>query len=565
MALITFLVVIALVVIAFAEPLSQRLGLVAPVILLVIGAAVAYLPQVPEIGIEPDIILQLILPPLLFATAMRMPQHDFRRNFSAIFILAVVLVGATALAVGVVIHALVPEIPVVFAVAVGAVVSPSDAVAVGIVRRAGVSRRIIAILDGEGLINDASALVLLSTALLAAQGSVSAGEVAADFLWAVIGAVAIGYAVGRAFMFLRTLLPHPTSSTVLSLAIPFASYLPAEELGSSGLVATVVAGLVASEASARLLHPATRISDARTWDTVGLILESLVFVLMGLQMPHLVAHAHVTGYTPLFALGVALAAWATVLLVRAATVFPLVAYLGGRALPSSELAGRIESVLSREPETRRTREIRKLSDDAYFSLQALGPRAGGVLVWAGMRGAVTLAAAQTLPHDTPARGFLVLVAFFVAAVSLAGQGASLGWVVDTLRPGKDHPSSPQLRARIREQMRAAALGVEVPQRLRSMLEDAGIKAGDIPRASLIDIDNAVRGLARSDAELLGEMRAYAAARIGAQREALLGARDSGVIDAVDFDRELGALDAQQLAVEALAKESARHRQGGEAR
>ncbi|WP_291314735.1 cation:proton antiporter [Corynebacterium sp. UBA2622] len=258
MVFVLFIIVVSLLVIAFAEPLGERLGVVAPIILLALSVATAYLPQVPPVDVDPEIILQLILPPLLFSTAMRMPAHDFRRNFGAIFGLAVVLVVVTALCVGVAIHLLVPQVPLAVGVAVGAVVSPSDAVAVGIVKRAGVSRRIVAILDGEGLINDASALVVLSTALVAAGSKVSPGEVAGRFVWAVLGAAAVGYAVGKLFMFLRRYVHHPTSNTVLSLAIPFAAFLPAEEIGSSGLVSTVVAGLVGGRAPPRLLPPPPR-------------------------------------------------------------------------------------------------------------------------------------------------------------------------------------------------------------------------------------------------------------------------------------------------------------------
>ena len=220
MEFVLFITVVSLLVIACAEPLGERVGVVAPILLLAVGAVTAFLPQVPDLKIDPEIILQLILPPLLFSTAMRMPAHDFRRNLGAIFTLAVLLVVATALCVGAVIHLLLPEVPLAVAVAVGAVVSPLDAVAVGIVKKAGVSRRIVAILDGEGLVNDASALVVLGTAVLASGASVSAPAVAGRFVWAVAGAVVVGYAVGKVFMFLRRFVHHTTSNTVLSLATP---------------------------------------------------------------------------------------------------------------------------------------------------------------------------------------------------------------------------------------------------------------------------------------------------------------------------------------------------------
>ncbi len=544
-----FLIVITLLVIAFAEPLGERIGVVAPVILLVVGAAAAYLPQVPEVFVEPEIILQLILPPLLFATAMRMPDHDFRRNLSAIFALAVLLVGVTSVCVGAAIHFLVPEIPLAYAIAVGAVVSPSDAVAVGIVRRAGVNRRIVAVLDGEGLINDASALVILGSSLLAARSHVTAGEVAASFLWAVVGAVLVGYCVGKVAMLLRRFLHHASSNTVLSLAIPFAAFLPAEEVGASGLVATVVAGLVVADAAARELHPATRISDNRTWDAVGLILESLVFVLMGLQMPHLINEATASGFTFAASLWVALAVWVVVLVVRCLAVAPLLGFLR-----RSTVRLRKRSVEDAAGGTSRKRTVRRLADGAYYAKKPLGVRAGGVIVWAGMRGAVTLAAAQTLPQDTPARGFLILVAFIVAAVSLVVQGGTLGWVVAVLKPGADEPSSPEEREWVRKQLDEAAAGIAVPPSLRHRLVSQGVSPAKVPHATLIDLARAGRELMAESPGEAGGVWEYAAERVSVQREALVRIREAGLIDAPDFDRELRIIDGEQLAVEALARD-----------
>lgn len=573
MAFLLFIIIASLLVIAFAEPLGERIGVVAPIILLVVGAATAFLPQVPDITINPEIILQLILPPLLFSTAMRMPAHDFRRNLGAIFALAVVLVVATALCVGVVINLLVPQIPLAVAVAVGAVVSPSDAVAVGIVKRAGVSRRIVAILDGEGLVNDASALVVLGTALLAATQQVSAPAVVGQFVWAVAGAVIVGYAVGRLFMFLRRYVHQPTSNTVLSLAIPFAAYLPAEEIGSSGLVATVAAGLVVAAAAPRVLSPATRFSDTQTWDTMGLVLESLVFVMMGLQLPALIDAAQTSGFTFLATAVVALSVWATVLVLRTLTMMPLAwtirrgaGQMHSRAQRLGALGQRLDEFAqdpritsspraSRRVQSGRARVARGEADSAYFAAKPLGLRAGAVMVWAGMRGAVTLAAAQTLPADTPGRSFLILVSFAVAAFSLVVQGGTLSWVVDALKPGTDVPSSPEERRRVRAVLSSAAADVEVPSDLADALTVGGLPRERAPQATLLELARAAR-----DAGVVHQLTDYAVARVIAQREALLNERDAGRIDAPDFDSQLRRLDVEQLAIEAQAREYA-ERQG----
>lgn len=578
---IILLIVIMLSVIALAEPLGERIGVVAPVLLLVLSAAVAFVPQVPEVVIDPEIILELILPPLLFATAMRMPVHDFRRNFSSIFLLAVVLVVLTAVSVGWVIHLIVPAIPLPIAIAVGAVVSPSDAVAVGIVKKAGVNRRIIAILDGEGLINDASALVTLGTALLAARSKVTAGEVLANFFWAVAGAVIVGLLVGHGAMFLRRFVHHPTSNTVLSLAIPFAAFLPTEEIGASGLVGTVVAGLVVPRKSVGVLGPSVRMSDAQTWDTLGLVLESLVFVLMGLQMPHLIDDARASGYTFMMSFTVAMACWVTVLVVRTLTVTPMMYVMRSQAERTLKRMERLDVLDSRiqevsaDPRMQDERAQRRLSsaqqtvsrrygDARYFAEKSLGFRAGSVIVWAGMRGAITLAAAQTLPHDTEGRGFLVLVAFIVAGASLIVQGGTLGLLVDVVNPGQDEPSSWEERQRQRTLLRDAATAVPVPADLERALRYGGLSEEKIHAAKVEDLLGVLRNphgfSAAADEEEEVDLKAipqqladYGIARVKAQREALVADRDAGRIDADDFSYQLRRLDGAQLSIEAQSE------------
>lgn len=570
-----------LAVIALAEPLGERIGVVAPVLLLVLSAAVAFLPQVPDVVVDPEIILQLILPPLLFATAMRMPVHDFRRNFSSIFLLAVVLVVLTAVSVGWVIHLLVPAIPLPIAIAVGAVVSPSDAVAVGIVKKAGVNRRIIAILDGEGLINDASALVTLGTALLAARTKVTAGEVLLNFVWAVAGAVIVGFLVGQLAMFMRRHVHHPTSNTVLSLAIPFAAFLPAEVIGASGLVSTVVAGLVVARKAVGVLGPSIRISDAQTWDTLGLVLESLVFVLMGLQMPELIDDARTSGYTFLMSFGVAMACWATVLVVRTAVVMPMMSVMRSNARRTVRRMERLDAMGSRIEEAygdprmhgdeRYQRRLdsaqqtldRRYRDARYFAEKSLGFRAGSVIVWAGMRGAITLAAAQTLPHDAEGRGFLVLVAFIVAGVSLIVQGGTLRFLVDAVNPGKDEPSSWEDRKHQRDILRTAAEAVEVPEDLERALRAGGLTREKMRTTQVQDLVGALRspgyfqmngGADDIDASAIPQQLAdYGIARVKAQRDALVAERDAGRIDADDFSHLLRRLDGTQLSIEAQSE------------
>lgn len=563
MTLYLLLAVVMLLVIALAETLGERTGIVAPIILLVASAAVSLFTPLPDIEIEPDLILEVILPPLLFATAMRMPAHDFRRNFAPISVLAVVLVVVTAFAVGLTIHAVLPEVPLAYAVAVGAVMSPSDAVATGIVKQAGVSSRVIAILDGEGLINDASALVMLRSALLAATVGASTEQVVGDFAWAVAGAILCGMLVGHLMMWLRKHVHGVTANTVISLAIPFAAFLPAEHLGASGLVATVVAGLVVAHHSVEKLGPAQRMNERQTWATVGLILESAVSLLMGLQVPRLLEDAAEAGYTLASALGIGALAIVVIMVVRAFVVTPLLRWLRWRARRNPDYIERLdefdkaleemttpsEHTLARA----RRRSERARADVRYSEESQLSWREGVVNIWSGMRGAVTLAAAQTIPEGTPARSFLILLAFVVAAASLILQGGTLGWLVTTVKPAPDVPSSREERLELRRALYDAACSVPVPPVLGQALCDGGdVSEKRIHQMPLTDLIRLVRKAITSGHlgdELHKEINAYVLERIRAKRELLLVERDAGRVRASDFDYHLSQLDAQQMVIE----------------
>ncbi len=526
--------VIALVVIAAAAVAAPKLRVAAPLLLVLVGIGLSLAPWPPTVEIEPDWILDGLLPPLLYASGVAMPTMNFRREFRAISSLSVVLVVVSALVLGLLFAWLIPGIGFVWGVALGAIISPTDAVATAIIKGTRVPGRVLVMLDGESLLNDATALVVLRTAVVATAAGFSLWGALGTFAYSVVLAVALGGLVGWANLAVRRRIGDATVNTILSFTVPFVASVPTELLGGSGLVAAVVAGLVTGIRAPRVLPPQHRISDAQNWASIELVLEGLIFLGMGLQLStvlHEVEHEHI-GVGP--AIGLAAIALLVTLLVRAGYVAPLLLGLGRRtkrieqARPRAEhwrdrLAsgeplpprGRRGTWNPRDLERLATRIRRSLADIQYFLDQPLGPREGVVVVWAGMRGAVTVAAAQTLPDDTPQRALLVFVAFAVATMSLLVQGGTVGLLVTALFP----PGDPG------EQLRQAAQAREQVLTLLDDVERATPRADD-----------------QSD-------KRHRLAILTAQREALLDARDDGVLDTETLAAALSGLDVKQMALE----------------
>ncbi|QWW19735.1 sodium:proton antiporter [Schaalia sp. 19OD2882] len=566
MTTLLLLGVATLLVIALSEPLGERVGLVAPVLLLVIGALVGVLPQVPEVSVDPEIIIHGILPPLLFSSAVAMPVKDFRRNFGSISVLSVVLVVVSSLALGLMFHVLIPDISLPLAIALGAIMSPTDAVATGIVKKMGVSERVVTILEGEGLINDASALVLLRSALAATVGSVTLLDIGASFLWAVGGALVFGWIAGKIGLHLRSMAHEPATGTVISLTVPFLASLPAEHFHASGLVAAVVAGLVNSREAARRLPPAQRLSTRQTWQSMGLILESLVFLVVGLQMDALLDRLRLSGTSVPWVFAVAAVTILAVMVLRFLVVVPLILHIkhnAARLLPKkrekleTHTRRLDEHVLLRERpsstldpvkpgtvEHLRARAAKRMADVQYFEDSQLGLRDGAVMWWAGMRGGITLAAAQTLPLDTPGRDVLVFLAFAVAAGSLILQGATLSTFVEWVRPRLARVPSLEEHDEVRRLIHEAGAQVPMPEEIRPFVNPG-------PRLLLDSTSNAIDREAETGrrAFLKVALFEWALRRIRAERETVLDARDAGSLDAGLYAHCLALLDADQARIE----------------
>ena len=260
-------VVMGMLVISAAATLGPRLGFAAPLLLVVVGIGVSLLPFAPEVHVEPEWILSGVLPPLLYSAAMSMPSMNFRREFTAISGLSFVLVVVSSLVVGAVFAWLVPGLGLAWGIALGAIVSPTDAIATSIVKRAGAPTRVVTILEGESLLNDATALVILRAAIAGAAVSVSLWGVLGSFVYSIVVAGIIGFVVGHLNLLVRARVGEASVNTAISFTVPFLAAIPAEELGASGLVAAAVAGLATGHHAPQFLSAQHRLSDSQNWRT----------------------------------------------------------------------------------------------------------------------------------------------------------------------------------------------------------------------------------------------------------------------------------------------------------
>lgn len=418
MHLVVGLVCIAITVVVVAGA-CKRFGLPAPLVMIVVGVIGSYLSFVPDVHLDPQVVLLGILPPLLYDAAQHTSLVDFNANRRSILLLSIGLVAATTGAVGVVVHAVMPSIPWWAAFAIGAVVAPPDAVAAtAIGRRIGLPRRVVTILEGESLLNDATALVALQTAIAA---TVSWQHIAGDFARAAVGGVALGLIAAIVVGFVRRQITDPVLDNTLSLLTPFAAYVVGEELKVSGVLAVVVAGLVLGHKAPILQTAQSRISERMTWRTISFLLENAVFLLIGLQARSIlsvVGSSHLSADT---IIGVCAGTLVTVIVVRMLWIFCF----------------------------------------GYLLVRRTEPRAGTFAVlasWAGMRGVVTLAAAFVIPNDAPHRDLLMLVAFTTVAGTLFLQGLTLPSLARFLRaPSPDPVSDALARANLLHQASQAGL------------------------------------------------------------------------------------------------------------
>jgi Na+/H+ antiporter len=388
---------------ALLAPVADRFGVPYPVALLMFGLALAFIPGLPVPSVDPELILPLVLPPLLFAAARRTSWREFLDNRRAIGLLAVALVGVTAFAVGAVLHALVPGLPLVAGIALGAAVAPPDPIAAtAIARKLRLPHRLRTILEGEGLSNDATALVLYEVAVMATMtGAFSPWHAAGALALALGVGAAVGVVIAVLTRWLVNRLPAHPAGSALILVVPFAAYAAADAAHGSGVISVVTVALALSR-SGDVQSSQTRLVAGTAWEIIELMVAGAAFAFVGLELRAVASN--VTG--PLDVLiGQALVVTAVVIIVRFSWIF---------------------SVAVIDERFRRRR-----SDVA----EPVGWREMTVASWAGMRGVVTLVAALALPVGPPAfpeRDRLIFIAFVVIVATLVVQGLTLPLLVRVL-------------------------------------------------------------------------------------------------------------------------------------
>ncbi|MDR0482836.1 MAG: cation:proton antiporter [Cellulomonadaceae bacterium] len=699
-------VLVGLVAVIGVTALAPKLGMAAPLLLVLLGVGISFIPGMPAVEIEPEWILAGVLPPLLYSTAVALPTMDFRRDFAAIGMLSVALVVLSAGLLGLVFWSFIPDLGLAGGIALGAILSPTDAVATAITKRLGGPPRVVTVLEGEGLLNDATSLVLLRSAVAATAATVEFGSVVGDFVWAVVGAVLTGVLVGWAGLVVRKRLGSAELSTAVSFLVPFAAFIPAEHLHASGLVAVVTAGLVTGHGAAKHLSPQDRLFEHTNWSTLEGLLEGAVFLVMGLELATMVGDVLLDHGRIWLAMGLAVLAAVLVLVIRALFVAPLLWRVSVRSKrraaqrerlnavterldaklnaegvgdvitlgpQTTVIAGLDEALAHAEPaqwrvsggpfaasssndqvtagaagsnaagadalgdntnpcppawlphgevppapsaegatvtvpspvvpaagvpspvvraaervqkhvaqqgglpqrvprsvevptervEKLRYRLVRSVADADYLMTKPLGRPEGILIVWAGMRGVVTLAAAQTLPRTFPHRSMVVLLAFAVAAGTLLVQGGTLPWVLRRLNLVGTGESSAEDDLSLRRTLEAAS---------RELLEDPNLHRRD---GSPYDPEIVGRALdymlseqmtsevdAEESAEQLAQYRELRIRTIKAQRKALLKERSEGTRDSHQLSTTLATLDAEQITLE-MKVDSALDYSGGE--
>jgi Na+/H+ antiporter len=513
-SIVDVVVLVAISVVGAA--LARRLGFVAPLVLLVAGLALSYVPGFPEAHLEPELVLIGILPPLLYAAALETSVPAFRRSLRPILLLAVGLVLFTAFAVGTVMHLLLPAVPYAACVALGAIVAPPDAVsATAIARRIGLPRRVVTILEGESLLNDATALVLVRVSVGALAGAaVGFWPIAGQVALKAGGGIVIGTLVAVGAAKLHRKILDPLLDDALSLLTPFVIVIVAEELQTSSVVAVVIAGLYLGHRIPYLLSATSRLQMEAVWRLTTFLLEGVVFLLVGLQLRTIVGNIETPVGTTV---KITAAVFATLVVSRFVWMFPAT-YL-------ARLSPRIRSREERPP-----------------------PSVPTVIAWAGMRGVVTLAAAQTLPEPGDGvphydRELFVFVAFAVIVLTLLVQGTSLPWLAVRLGVRQDTSAADAL----------AEAGVQ-HRASRAALAALDAHAGDAP-ASVVERLRALVGNRSNSAwERLGSQQqetpsaAYGRLRremISAERHVFKIARNEGRIPEEVLTRAQRDLDLEE--------------------
>jgi monovalent cation/hydrogen antiporter len=391
-----------LVAVALLGGAAKWLNVPYPIVLVLGGLALGLVPGLPPVRLQPDLVLVIMLPPLLYGAAFFANLRDLRADLRVISLMAIGLVLFTAAVVGWVAHAIVPGMPWAAAFALGAIVAPTDPVAATeVARRLGVPRRTINVLEGEGLLNDSTALVLYKVAVGAATGAAfSASDAAWKFVAGGIGGIAIGLAVAVVIVEIRKRIDDVSIETTISLLSGYAGYVPAERVGASGVLAAVTTGIYVGWRAPSIANSSQRLAGFSMWSILTFLLNALLFVLIGLQLPQIAQG--LSGRSLGDVLWPTLAVVAAVILTRIIWSYTVTIII---------------RVLDRRPS--------QLARRADWRSRLIG-------AWSGMRGAVSLAAALALVDTFPERDLILFITFAVILATLVVQGLTLPWLIRTL-------------------------------------------------------------------------------------------------------------------------------------
>jgi CPA1 family monovalent cation:H+ antiporter len=518
------LILILLVVAAALAVAAERLKVPYPILLVVGGLALAFIPGLPQVHIDPEMVLLLFLPPLLFAAAWFTSWRDFAANRRPIALLAVGLVVVTTTAVAWVAHAVVPGMSWPVAFVLGAIVSPPDAVAAtAVTQRLKVPRRIVTILEGESLVNDATGLVAYRFALAAvATGHFSLAHAAGRFAVVAAGGVAVGLAVGWLAAQIHRRMEDFQLETVITLLTPYAAYIPAEHLGVSGVLATVAAGGYLGWRNPELLSALTRFRGRGVWSVLLLLFNGLVFILIGLQLASIRALKYDIPWGRLILDAVAVSA---VAIVARLLYVPIGTY-GPRLL---------------------SRKLRARDPTPPWQAVAL-------IGWTGMRGIVSLALALALPltlpdgQPFPHRATVVVLSFAVILATLLLQGLTLPGLIRLLRLKDDG-------ADLREERQALLHASEAAVKRLTEIDQTSIINPQLLERVRLPYEQRLERLTeqtREDPECRlteGEGTAFRRLRgeaLAAERKAVVELRNHGKISEEVLHKVQEALDLEAL-------------------
>jgi len=498
-----------------------------PIPLVVGGLAIGLIPGIPDVRLNPDLVLLVFLPPLLYSSAVFADLRALREDARVISLSAIGLVLATTAVVAVIAHDVI-GLPWAVSFALGAIVSPTDpAAATAIMRRVGAPRRMVNILEGESLFNDATALVAYKVAVAAAVGeSVSAGHTVFEFFRDVGGGIGIGLAVGFLIAEVRKRVTDVNTELTISLFSAYGAFVPANQLGVSGVLAAVTCGVYLGFRAPEIATPESRMQGDAMWSVLTFLLNAALFILIGLQLPTIVDG--LSGQPASEVVGYAAAVCATVIVVRFLWNF-IVTY--------------IIRAIDRRPSQRARR--------ANWQTRVIGS-------WSGMRGAVSLAAALALPLEThsgapfPGRDLIQFITFAVILVTVLGQGLTLPWLIRRLHVIDDGTDEENEEVRARIVIARAAL-----ERLAELEDEDWTRDGTVDRVRRLYEFRVRRFKIRAgkieDEEGLEE-GSLAYQRLmheiySAQRQALVGLRNDRTISSDVMRRVERELDLEESRLE----------------